>query len=110
METIDEALHDILWRFVRFRTFLISTNAYSIDAQEVRNPVDPFLNARVPQKAMEWPTDGQNLYNNDSVGHMDVCIFCPTLRSNRIAHISWTGASKVEKTFTNMGTWAPTSR
>ncbi|PPQ92494.1 hypothetical protein CVT25_010327 [Psilocybe cyanescens] len=39
--------------------------------QEVRNPVDPFMNARVPQKAMEWPIDGQGMYNNDSVAHME---------------------------------------
>ncbi|KAF8958960.1 hypothetical protein BDZ97DRAFT_1840048 [Flammula alnicola] len=37
----------------------------------VRNPVDPFMNARVPQKPMEWPTDGQNLYNNEPVAHME---------------------------------------
>ncbi|KAF9557818.1 hypothetical protein CPC08DRAFT_639827 [Agrocybe pediades] len=39
--------------------------------EEVRNPVDPFMNARVAQKAMEWPTDGQHLYNNEPVGHME---------------------------------------
>jgi hypothetical protein len=40
--------------------------------QEVRNPVDHFLNARMQQKALEWPADGQSLYNNDPVQHMDV--------------------------------------
>lgn len=29
------------------------------------------MNARV-QKPMEWPTDGQSLYNNEPVQHMDV--------------------------------------
>ncbi|KAF8884233.1 hypothetical protein CPB84DRAFT_1838058 [Gymnopilus junonius] len=38
--------------------------------EEVRNPVDPFMNARVQQK-IEWPADGQNLYNNTPVGHME---------------------------------------
>jgi hypothetical protein len=29
------------------------------------------MNARV-QKPMEWPADGQSLYNNEPVQHMDV--------------------------------------
>jgi len=33
--------------------------------EEVRNPVDPFMNARVGQKPIEWPTDGQNMYGNE---------------------------------------------
>ncbi|KAJ3504613.1 hypothetical protein NLJ89_g7848 [Agrocybe chaxingu] len=39
--------------------------------EEVRNPVDPFMNARVQQKPMEWPTDGQALYNNEPIPHME---------------------------------------
>ncbi|KAF9476089.1 hypothetical protein BDN70DRAFT_882857 [Pholiota conissans] len=39
--------------------------------EEVRNPVDPFMNARVQQKPMEWPTDGQGLYNSEGVPHME---------------------------------------
>ncbi|PPR03817.1 hypothetical protein CVT26_000993 [Gymnopilus dilepis] len=39
--------------------------------EEARNTVDPFMNARVQQKAMEWPADGQNLYNNTAVGHIE---------------------------------------
>lgn len=38
--------------------------------EEVRNPVDPFMNTRV-QKPLEWPADGQSLYNNEPVQHMD---------------------------------------
>jgi len=30
------------------------------------------MHARVQQKALEWPTDGQGLYNNEPVQHMDV--------------------------------------
>ncbi|KAH9474816.1 hypothetical protein JR316_0013282 [Psilocybe cubensis] len=44
---------------------------YQMEYQEVRNPVDPFMNARVPQKAMEWPIDGQGMYSNESVAHME---------------------------------------
>lgn len=59
--------------FIPFR--LISSDTHeSYNIQEVRNPVDPFMNARVPQKAMEWPTDGQSLYNNETVAHMEVRI------------------------------------
>lgn len=39
--------------------------------EDVRNPVDPFMNTRVPQKGLEWPTDGQNLYSNEPVQHID---------------------------------------
>lgn len=52
---------------------LRSRDSFSNFSQEVRNPVDPFMNARVAQKTMEWPTDGQNLYNGEPVGHMEVC-------------------------------------
>jgi hypothetical protein len=59
--------------FIPFR--LISSDTHeSYNIQEVRNPVDPFMNARVPQKAMEWPTDGQSLYSNETVAHMEVRI------------------------------------
>jgi hypothetical protein len=40
--------------------------------EEVRNPVAPFLDARgVPQKAMEWPADGQPMYNSEPMQHME---------------------------------------
>ena len=30
------------------------------------------MNARVPDKSMEWPNDTQNLYNSEPVPHLDV--------------------------------------
>ncbi|KAF8153234.1 hypothetical protein B0H34DRAFT_722725 [Crassisporium funariophilum] len=41
--------------------------------EEIRSsgPVDPFMTARVGQKPMDWPTDAQNLYNNEPVPHLE---------------------------------------
>ena len=30
------------------------------------------MNARVPDKPIEWPNDTQSLYNSDTVPHLDV--------------------------------------
>ena len=40
--------------------------------KDARTHVDPFMNTRVQDKALEWPTDGQSLYSREGVAHMDV--------------------------------------
>ncbi|KAF8802381.1 hypothetical protein BYT27DRAFT_7215463 [Phlegmacium glaucopus] len=39
--------------------------------EDVRTPVDPFMNTRVGQKSIEWPTDGQTMYTNEQVAHLE---------------------------------------
>ena len=33
------------------------------------------MNARVGQKPIEWPADGQNMYSNEQLPHIDVRLY-----------------------------------
>ena len=61
------------------------------------------MNARV-QKPMEWPADGQNLYNNESVQHMDVS--CDFLLEGVYSMAAAGSVREGAETFAYVGAWS----
>ena len=67
------------------------------------------MNARVGQKPIEWPADGQNMYNSEQLPHIDVRLYAiHVLHFVYILDIGSDG--EATETFPHLGAYAATTR
>ena len=69
------------------------------------------MNARVGQKPIEWPADGQNMYSNEQLPHIDVRLYIIVLLLYIIIYIFDIGSDRqATETFPHLGSCATTTR
>jgi hypothetical protein len=70
------------------------------------------MNARVGQKPIEWPADGQNMYSSEQLPHIDVRLLyhCLTTFVHIIYYILDIGSDReATETFSHLGACATTT-